>query len=555
MSWKISTNSIFAGSNARPAGSANFAPGGTPSSRRFPAWTFTGADGVDHEITIGDPWPSVDTPVNLRERGHDPCRVGRPAGRARALARRRGLRHLTPGHQEGLNPFHHDFKITNQRPAAKRSSIEAEVVPKGMFGSHVARAAARPRHAGRAAPSGPRPRNRPQDAGPGGRATQGSRDPFPPPRSGRCRLPRAGPVLADQHRDRQGALHLRRCRWGSPPRPRSGRLRGSRASRARWSSPASGTFRPPAGDFEPLPEDALHATEHARAVIAAGLDALKTQYPPVGNILLTGSRPYRSRLALAGGRNPAQGAAHVLQRAPPDGRIRGLHLQPVVRPGLRLGRGGRSRGLRSDQGTRGRRPLGCRRRHVARTGQPGHRRRSLCPPPLLRAALFEEHFGIRNNTAWLPDVFGFSGGIPQILIDGRNQPVLHDQGQLERGQSIPVTTSTGGRGSTAAVCSPTTSTIRARATTATSRRSTRSGPGRTSRASAFTTKPCSRSAGAMAGAVHRTRCSQNYARIKDYPVLPRLRNGQGRGLLRQPADRKCPDLSLASSTSNCTGRR
>nr|MBA3276805.1 hypothetical protein [Chloroflexia bacterium] len=31
---------------------------------------------------------------------------------------------------------------------------------------------------------------------------------------------------------------------------------------------------------------------------------------------------------------------------------------------------------------------------------------------------FERHFGIRNDTAWLPDVFGFSGGIPQVLIDG-----------------------------------------------------------------------------------------------------------------------------------------
>src|SRR5699024_3674885 len=29
---------------------------------------------------------------------------------------------------------------------------------------------------------------------------------------------------------------------------------------------------------------------------------------------------------------------------------------------------------------------------------------------------FEHAFGVRNSTAWLPDVFGFSGGVPQILL-------------------------------------------------------------------------------------------------------------------------------------------
>src|SRR5699024_8969698 len=29
---------------------------------------------------------------------------------------------------------------------------------------------------------------------------------------------------------------------------------------------------------------------------------------------------------------------------------------------------------------------------------------------------FEPAFGVRNSTAWLPDVFGFSAGVPQILL-------------------------------------------------------------------------------------------------------------------------------------------
>jgi alpha-mannosidase len=48
-----------------------------------------------------------------------------------------GFVKLTPGHQEGLNPFHHDFRITQSAAGGESIQIEAEVVPKGMFGSHV----------------------------------------------------------------------------------------------------------------------------------------------------------------------------------------------------------------------------------------------------------------------------------------------------------------------------------------------------------------------------------------------------------------------------------
>ncbi len=29
-------------------------------------WTFTGIDGHSRQLTVGNPWPSVDTPVSLK---------------------------------------------------------------------------------------------------------------------------------------------------------------------------------------------------------------------------------------------------------------------------------------------------------------------------------------------------------------------------------------------------------------------------------------------------------------------------------------------------------
>ena len=71
-----------------------------------------------------------------------------------------------------------------------------------------------------------------------------------------------------------------------------------------------------------------------------------------------------------------------------------------------------------------------------------------------------------SRVCWLPDCFGFSPALPQILrLAGRRQ-LLHHQGELVRDQRHAPSTSSGGRASTAAGCSPTPSTTRSAATTA-----------------------------------------------------------------------------------------
>ena len=79
---------------------------------------------------------------------------------------------------------------------------------------------------------------------------------------------------------------------------------------------------------------------------------------------------------------------------------------------------------------------------------------------------FERTFGARSRVCWLPDCFGFSPALPQLLRQAGVELVLHDQGQLVGDATSSRTTCSGGRGSTARACSPTLSTIRWAATTA-----------------------------------------------------------------------------------------
>ncbi len=50
---------------------------------------------------------------------------------------------------------------------------------------------------------------------------------------------------------------------------------------------------------------------------------------------------------------------------------------------------------------------------------------------------FEQKFGHRHRVCWLPDCFGFSAGLPQLLKQGGIDSLLHHQGELERDQHHP----------------------------------------------------------------------------------------------------------------------
>ena len=72
--------------------------------------------------------------------------------------------------------------------------------------------------------------------------------------------------------------------------------------------------------------------------------------------------------------------------------------------------------VRRDPRPRRRRPVGADRRHVGRTRhQYADRRKSLVRQLLYGQRYFERAFGARSRVCWLPDCFGFSPSLPQLL--------------------------------------------------------------------------------------------------------------------------------------------
>ena len=49
-----------------------------------------------------------------------------------------GFLRLSTGLEGGLDPFHHRFPVTGSARGGERLEVEAEVVPTGPFGTHIA---------------------------------------------------------------------------------------------------------------------------------------------------------------------------------------------------------------------------------------------------------------------------------------------------------------------------------------------------------------------------------------------------------------------------------
>lgn len=383
----------------------------------MPDWTFVGADGVERPLTIGDLWPSVYTPVTMTATARIPDEwAGYPVELEIWLGGE-GFVKLTPGHQEGLNPFHHDFKVTDRAQGGEEIAIEAEVVPKGMFGSHV--------HSpglDRAMLTVPHDEVRAleTDLRMLVQAAEQLKD--------HEIFPRLLDLVDDAYRelapfwptstdiakvryisgDSAGGAHhhLGSGDYGQPG------FEGTLVLSGIWHIP------PPDGEFAPLDDEALQATVQARKVIAAGLDRLKALYPPIGKILLTGHahidlawlwpveetrrkvrRTFSSVLRLMDDYDDFtfnQSSAQVYAWIEQDDPAVFARIKDRVAEGRLDVTGGMW--LEPDSQVTGGEAYV---RHLF-YGQ----------------RYFGKHFGIRNDTAWLPDVFGFSGGIPQVLIEG-----------------------------------------------------------------------------------------------------------------------------------------
>lgn len=380
-------------------------------------WTFISADGDVTELKRGDAWPVVDPhrPITLKATATVPEDwKGQPVDIQLWLGGE-GFVKFTPGYQVGLNPFHHDWRVTESAQGGEQFEIEAEVMPKGMFGSHVYAPSI-----GRALLAVPH-----QEV----RALYTDLE-------GIIRL-------AQQVKDHEILPHLldlvdEAYKAISPYWPTNtdivttrlakGDISGGQAydtGLGDYGQPGykgelavGGIWHIPPADAEiaPLPKQALHACDTARGIIADRLTELREIYPPVGSILLTGHahidlawlwpvaetrrkarRTFSTQLWLMDkyedfifNQSSAQAYKWIedddpdlfdrIKQAVADGRwepVGGMWVEPDSQV-----TGGEAYVRQLFYGQR----------------------------------YFEEKFGLRNSTAWLPDVFGFSAAVPQILL-------------------------------------------------------------------------------------------------------------------------------------------
>lgn len=382
-------------------------------------WTFTDADGNVSQLTIGAPWPVVDPhrPVTLTATATVPeSWKGEPVELQLWLGGE-GFVRITPGYQTGLNPFHQDFRLTDAAEGGETFRIETEVMPKGFFGTHnhhpsIARALlAIPHDEIRALETD----------------LQNLIE-----TSEQLKKHEIFPHLLDLVDEAYKALapawptgtETAKIRYisgdveggntldiGMGDYRRPG-YRGGLLVEGIWHIPSA------AGSLEPVSAETIAAVNAAREVIASGLASLKEKYPPIGSVLLTGHahidlawlwpvaetrrkarRTFSSVIRLMN-QYPDftfnQSSAQAYRWIEEDDPELLKAIQEKVKEGRWEPVGGQW--LEPDSQVTGGESFV---RHIF-YGQ----------------RTFERLFGIRNDTAWLPDVFGFSGSVPQLLVGG-----------------------------------------------------------------------------------------------------------------------------------------
>lgn len=357
-------------------------------------WRFATEKGKTREASLGDFWPEVDVPVFLSAETRIPEEwAGEPVELELWLGGE-GFVRLSNGVSGGLNPFHRSFPVAAKARGVESIKIQAEVVPRTLFGSNVAEP--RIEHASLVVPET--------------EARALERD-----LALVCEA-------CEQLGDHEAVSHLLDAadacfavlagRWPSGtgvviPRYLGKYARSTEGST--WSLPEAER------EIEPIPEETREALREARRILAGRLEEIKADYPPVGRLALTGHahldlawlwplaetrrkgrRTFASVLSLMDryedftfnqssaqlyewvGRDDPEIFERVKQRVK-EGRW-----EPVggswTEPDCQL-------------------PSG---ESFVRQLFYGHR-------------YFEEKFGRRSTVAWLPDAFGFSPALPQLL--------------------------------------------------------------------------------------------------------------------------------------------
>src|SRR5918998_725135 len=378
-------------------------------------WTFITSRDVAYTLSLGEDWPVVDLPVQLtaetaipREWAGDPVELELWLGGE-------GYVRLSTGTEGGLNPFHRSFRITDAAQGGEPLEIRAEVVPKGLFGSHIREPRLQraclvvPETEVRALESDLRAI---VDA-----CTQLKDHEVVPHLLNVLDLAFAS-LAADWPSGSEVALTrfhqeytnpLGHGLWSLPPAFATEAIDVNRMGRELWDLP------PAPRPLEPLPEEAQQAVRSTRAKVAERLEEIKQEYPPVGQLALTGHahldlawlwplyetrrkarRTFSTVLRLMErygeftfNQSSAQLYAWVEEEHPElfariRNRIKERRWEPVggswTEPDCQITGG-----------------------------------ESFVRQLLYGQRYFDEKFGLRSTVAWLPDAFGFSPGIPQLL--------------------------------------------------------------------------------------------------------------------------------------------
>jgi alpha-mannosidase len=385
---------------------------------RIEGWRFVAGEGKAHDLRPGDFWPEIGIPVRLSSRARVPEEwAGLPVALELWLGGE-GFVEISAGGRRkagGLNPFHRTFPVLGEARGGEEVEIEAEVVSKGMFGSNVSE----PRlELARLVVPQTEVRALERDLSAVFEACAALDDHESVPHlldaldAAAAFLSTAWPTATDVTLTRylEGfARPFGDAANSLPPTYAEKLVEINRHLGEPWSLP------PAPGPLAPLPEEAREAVREARGLLKIRLGRIKEEYPPVGGLALTGHahldlawlwpvaetrrkarRTFASVLGLMDRYEDFvfnQSSAQLYRWIEDDDpalfarveeRITEGRWEPVggswVEPDCQI-------------------PSG---ESFARQLFYGQR-------------YFQDRFGRRSTVAWFPDTFGYSPGIPQLL--------------------------------------------------------------------------------------------------------------------------------------------
>ncbi|MDQ3437862.1 MAG: alpha-mannosidase [Actinomycetota bacterium] len=361
---------------------------------RIEEWRFAADGGEGKEISLGDFWPEEALPASFSAEAKIPEDWAGSPVEVELWLGGEGFVKLSTGFSGGLNPFHRSFPVTQEAAGGETVGVEAEVVPRGMFGTNVAEPQLR-------------------------RSSL-----VVPEKEVRALERDLGLIVevCEQLGDHEAVPHLLDVvdtafaglfsLW-----PTGNEVALTRYLEAYAESTDGGPWSlPPAPrDVEPLSEETRSAVREARGTVAARLEELKGEYPPLGRIALTGHahldlawlwpvaetmrkgrRTFASVLSLMEryddfvfNQSSAQLYSWIEAESP--------EIFERVKRRIQEGRW---------------EPVGGSWVEADCQIPSGE---SMVRQMLYGQRYFEEKFGHRSRVAWLPDAFGFSPALPQLL--------------------------------------------------------------------------------------------------------------------------------------------